>query len=141
MDDRPAVRLAASGLVPIAPPNQTEKPIESTLVLKRHLPQIPAVDPADANERVDRGAILVDVREQNEWDQVRIPGASLKPLSQANSWYQDLPSDGEIIFYCRSGQRSGQIVHALIEQVGMTNVINLSGGIVGWIQHGLPVED
>lgn len=103
-------------------------------------PQIPAVDAAEANRRVQDGALLIDVREQKEWDQARIPGAELKPLSQANTWYQDLPSDQEMIFYCRSGERSGRIVHALIDRAGLTNVTNLSGGIVAWVEHDLPLE-
>jgi rhodanese-related sulfurtransferase len=109
-------------------------------MLKRPAPQIPAVDPVEANERVQSGALLIDVREQKEWDQARIGGADLKPLSQANAWYQDLPQDEDIIFYCRSGQRSAQIVHALTQQIGMTNVINLSGGIIAWEKAGLAVE-
>lgn len=109
-------------------------------MLKRHLPQIPAVDPSETQQRVADGALLIDVREQKEWDAGRIAGGDLKPLSQANDWYQDLPTDRDIIFYCRSGNRSGQIVHALIDQVGMTNVINMSGGIIAWEKAGLPVE-
>jgi rhodanese-related sulfurtransferase len=106
----------------------------------RRSPQIPAVDPAEAQARVDAGALLIDVREQREWDEARIGGSVLKPLSQANSWYGDLPEDREIIFYCRSGNRSGRIVHALMEQAGMTNVFNMTGGIIAWAQQGLPVE-
>jgi rhodanese-related sulfurtransferase len=101
---------------------------------------IPTVVPTEASTRVEGGALLVDVREQVEWDEARIPGAVLKPLSQANSWYQDLPGDGEIIFYCRSGNRSGQIVRALIEQAGLSNVTNMSGGIIKWAEEGLPLE-
>ena len=101
---------------------------------------IPAVGPTEARTRVTKGALLIDVREQKEWDQSRIAGADLKPLSQANSWYQDLPTDTEIIFYCRSGNRSGQIVRALIEQAGLSNVTNMSGGILQWVEDGFPVE-
>ena len=102
--------------------------------------EIPAVGPVEARDRVSAGALLVDVREQVEWDEARIEGALLKPLSQASSWYRELPDADEIIFYCRSGNRSGQIVRALIEQAGMSNVVNMSGGIIAWAQEGLPVE-
>ncbi len=101
---------------------------------------IPEIDPAETHARVEKGALLIDVREQVEWDQARIAGALLKPMSQANSWYQELPDADEIIFYCRSGSRSGRIVRALIEQAGMSNVINMRGGIIAWAQDGLPVE-
>lgn len=100
----------------------------------------PTVGPTEAKERVDAGALLIDVREQREWDQARIAGAELKPLSRASSWYRELPRDGDIIFYCRSGSRSGQIVRALIDQAGFSNVINMRGGIIEWAKEGLPVE-
>lgn len=104
-------------------------------------PKIPAVDALEADKRVRDGALLIDVREQPEWDESRIPGAQLKPMSQVDSWYRDLPAEGEIILYCRSGARSGRLVHALMDQAGMTNVINMSGGIIAWAEEGLPVDE
>lgn len=101
---------------------------------------IPTVGPTEASARVASGAVLIDVREQIEWDQARIPGAQLMPLSRADSWYQDLPGDADIIFYCRSGNRSGRIVRALIDQAGMSNVTNMGGGIIRWAEEGLPIE-
>lgn len=104
------------------------------------LPEVPAVDAREAERLVAGGALLVDCREQNEWDAARIPGAELKPMSQINDWYQDLPRDREIVFQCRTGTRSAQIVHALITQAGFANVTNLTGGIVAWAETGLPVD-
>ncbi len=103
-------------------------------------PEIPTVDPVEAAQRVKDGALLIDVREQDEWDEARIAEAELKPLSLADTWYRDLPSDRDIIVYCRSGQRSEQIVRALIEQAGLTNVTNMSGGMIAWAAHELPIE-
>lgn len=104
-------------------------------------PEIPSVLVNEADKRVREGTVLIDVREQNEWDEARIAGAEFKPLSEANSWYEGLPSDQEIIFYCRSGQRSSQIVRALIDQAGMSNVTNMTGGIIAWAEAGLPLEE
>jgi rhodanese-related sulfurtransferase len=70
----------------------------------------------------------------------RIPGAELKPMSEINDWYVDLPRDRQIVFQCRTGARSAQVVHALITQAGFDNVINLSGGIVAWAEAELPVD-
>lgn len=89
---------------------------------------------------ISDGAILIDVREQNEWDQARIPGAELKPMSQINEWYEALPRDTQIIFQCRTGARSAQVVNALMTQAGFENVTNLTGGIVAWSHAELPVE-
>lgn len=102
--------------------------------------KIPTVDVAGAEAMLEEGALLVDVREQKEWDQSRIAGALFRPLSNANSWYQDLPTDRQIVFYCRSGNRSGQIVAALVSQAGMDNVHNMAGGIIAWTRSQRPVE-
>ncbi len=80
---------------------------------------------------VANGALLIDVREQKEWYQSRIPEADFKPLSQVSSWCVDL---SEIIFYCRSDNRSGQLVATLADQAGMMNVHNMAGGIVAWVR-------
>ncbi len=95
---------------------------------------------AEAERLVAAGALLVDCREQDEWDAARIPGAELKPMSEINGWYQNLPRDREIVFQCRTGARSAQIVHALITQAGFENVTNLTGGIIAWAEAELPVE-
>jgi rhodanese-related sulfurtransferase len=104
-------------------------------------PSVPSVEPSDVETLVVDGAALIDIREQNEWDEARIPGASLKPMSQINDWWQDLPTDRKVILYCRSGQRSLQAVAALVGQAGLDNVYNMTGGIIAWAQAGLPVEE
>jgi rhodanese-related sulfurtransferase len=103
---------------------------------------ITEVDPAEADRMVrEDNALLVDCRELQEWNAGRIPGAVLKPMSTVNDWYQDLPTDRPIVMQCRSGNRSGQIVSALVGQVGMANVMNLAGGILAWHEAGLPIEE
>ena len=104
-------------------------------------PEVPAVGATEVPDLIDDGALLIDVREQDEWAESRIPGATLRPMSQINTWYTDLPTDQKVIVYCRSGSRSGQVVRALIEQAGFEDVVNLSGGIVAWDHYGLDIED
>lgn len=107
----------------------------------QHLtPAVPGVLPAEAHALVAGGALLVDVREQAEWDQGRIPDAVLRPMSQIEGWYRDLPLDRTIVVQCRTGVRSASVVAALIGQAGFTDVLNLTGGIVAWQIAGLPVE-
>ena len=103
-------------------------------------PEVPAVDPAEAKDLVDDGALLVDVREPNEWNEARIPGAVLKPMSDIDRWYADLPRDTKIVVQCRTGNRSAHVVHALTTQAGFDNVVNLAGGIVAWAHAELPVD-
>lgn len=104
-------------------------------------PHVPGVSPAEASELLEQGALMIDIRERDEWDAERIPGAVFKPMSTINDWYTDLPREGTIIVQCRTGSRSASVVHALIEQAGFDNVVNLEGGIVGWKFVGYEIED
>ena len=103
-------------------------------------PGVPGVTPIEASELLEQGAIMIDVRERDEWETERIPGAIFKPMSAINDWYADLPREGTVIVQCRTGSRSGQVVGALIAQAGFENVVNLEGGIVGWKFQGLETE-
>lgn len=96
--------------------------------------------PIEAVDLIADDAMLIDVREQDEWDTERIPGALFRPMSQINSWYPDLPRDRTVIVQCHTGQRSASVVHALVTQAGFENVFNLSGGIAGWKFQGQAVE-
>jgi rhodanese-related sulfurtransferase len=85
--------------------------------------------------RIDAGEQLniVDVREPHEHAEFNI-GGTLYPLGRILSMDVDeLESlkDKEVIFYCRSGNRSGQAC-MFAETMGFTNVINLTGGMLQW---------
>jgi rhodanese-related sulfurtransferase len=110
-------------------------------VFRPDIPEAPSVSPEEAKALVDEGALLVDIRELEEWQAGRIPGAEFKPLSTINDWWPDLPVDRTVVLYCRSGNRSAHAVNALVSQVGRTNVLNLTGGIIAWDRAGLPVDD
>ncbi|MEJ8843261.1 rhodanese-like domain-containing protein [Lacibacter sp. H375] len=85
--------------------------------------------------RIDAGEQLniVDVREPHEHSDFNI-GGTLYPLGRILSMDVDeLESlkDQEVIFYCRSGNRSGQAC-MFAETMGFTNVVNLTGGMLNW---------
>jgi rhodanese-related sulfurtransferase len=82
--------------------------------------------------------LLIDVREESEWNEVRIPGAMLIPLSQFVGRQDEIPVGQALIMQCRSGGRSGQAALAL-RTAGRVNVANLAGGIIDWEAAGLPV--
>lgn len=103
-------------------------------------PEIPSVAVDEVDALVAQGALLIDIRERNEWDESRIGGADFKPMSEINGWYEDLPRDRTVILYCRSGARSAQAVHALTTQAEFTNVVNMTGGIISWAAAQLPIE-
>jgi len=101
---------------------------------------VPETTPQDATELIAAGALMVDIREAEEWEEVRIPGAEFRPLSEINEWFGDLPRDRTVILQCRSGNRSAMATAALMQQAGMDNVVNLAGGIIAWYQAGLPID-
>lgn len=85
-------------------------------------------------------AIFIDVREQQEWDQIHAVGTDLIPLSVFEQRATDeLPKDGEIYIICNSGNRSRTAAEYLLSQ-GYTNVHNIEGGTQAWVTAGLPAE-
>jgi rhodanese-related sulfurtransferase len=92
---------------------------------------------ADVMNRDD--VVLIDVREQFEYDEAHIPGVTLIPLGEVPERMDEIPTDKTVIITCRSGNRSGQATDFL-RQNGFTNVHNMDGGINAWKQAGLPVE-
>lgn len=103
----------------------------------------PAITVEEAKALLDAGnAIMIDVREQDEWDAARIEGTLFAPLSQMpQAWDNlDLPKDKTVIVQCKSGGRSGRVC----DFVGATAkdgqpVVNLTGGIMAWHQAGYPI--
>jgi rhodanese-related sulfurtransferase len=89
----------------------------------------------DLKQRMDAGEapFVIDVREQNEFDESRIPGTVLMPMSRFGEIFTQLNDrkDSEIIVQCRSGARSDRIAGFLRGQ-GFSNVRNLTGGILAW---------
>ena len=78
------------------------------------------------------GYIILDVREQEEFDQGHIPGAILIPYTQTEEMAPQMLPDKEqlILVYCRSGRRSKIAAEALVE-LGYTNIREF-GGILDW---------
>lgn len=96
--------------------------------------------PIEAQKLVRQGqAIIIDVREKDEWEEGRIPGARLVPLAQISLRAPELPRDRTIILQCRSGARSRSAAETL-RSIGFARLANLRGGIIGWASAGLPVE-
>jgi rhodanese-related sulfurtransferase len=92
---------------------------------------------ADVKERSD--VLVLDVREQWEYDEGHIPGVTLLPMNEVPARLSEIPTDGTVIVTCRSGNRSGQVANYLRDQ-GYTNVHNMAGGILAWQDAGYTVE-
>ena len=92
---------------------------------------------ASVKDRAD--VVVLDVREQWEYDEQHIPGVTLIPMAEVPNRLSEIPTDKTVIVTCRSGNRSGQVTDYL-RQLGYTNVHNMSGGILAWEQAGYSVE-
>lgn len=79
---------------------------------------------------------LVDVREPQEWDAGHIEEALHIPMGQLGQRQDELARDRTIVAVCRSGNRSGQVVHAL-RDAGY-DAENLEGGMHAWAAADLP---
>ena len=100
-------------------------------------PKTPEVDAHEALRRQVAGALLVDVREPDEWAAGHANGARHIPLGELAAREHELPRDREILLICRSGRRSAQAVGVLI-QAGHPSATNVAGGMQAWARAGLP---
>ncbi len=92
---------------------------------------------AQAAEKRTGGAFMLDVREQDEWDAIHIPDATLIPLGQLESRLNEVPRDREVVVVCRSGNRSATGRDILL-QAGFKNVTSMAGGMNEWRAQGFP---
>jgi rhodanese-related sulfurtransferase len=92
----------------------------------------------EATELLDGEAILLDVRQENEWDAGHAPMATLIPLAELPDHLDELPRDRLIICACRSGGRSLRAATFLQDQ-GF-DAVNLTGGMMAWFSEDLPFE-
>ena len=95
---------------------------------------------------------LIDVRREEEWKETGVLKGSHKitAFTKDGKIHPEFPKkffdlitdiDTPILLYCRTGNRTGVLGKALIDQIGQTNVNDLSDGIVGWKKQGLPVVE
>ncbi|CAB4995666.1 MAG: rhodanese-like domain-containing protein [Actinobacteria bacterium] len=84
---------------------------------------------------VENGSLVVDVREPDEYESGHIPGAILVPLSTVLTNKSEFESDETVYVVCRSGGRSMQACE-MLHDVGISNVVNVAGGTMGWISLG-----
>lgn len=97
--------------------------------------------PTAARERLDAGALLVDVRELEEVAQVAFdaPGVLLMPMSELAQRFDELPRDRDLVLVSRAGDRSLQAAAFLMDR-GYTRVIHMEGGLYKWAVKGLPIK-
>ena len=97
------------------------------------------VSARELSERL-KDVTVVDVRSENERMAGHIGGARHIPLGYLAERVAELPRDRPIVVQCQSGARSS-IAASVLERLGVTNVMNLSGGMSAWVTAGLPVAE
>jgi rhodanese-related sulfurtransferase len=95
------------------------------------------INVSQAYELYQKGAYVLDVREQSEWDAVHIPGAALIPLGSLPDNLSPIPKDAEIVVVCRSGNRS-QKGRDILLAAGFERVTSMAGGMNQWAAAGYP---
>lgn len=96
------------------------------------------MDPQTAHERRDE-VLLLDVREQDEWDAGHIEGSLHIPMDELAARQSELPQDRPIVAVCRTGRRSAAVTEAL-SRAGY-DAHNLVGGVAEWQGQDLPLVD
>ena len=102
---------------------------------------IPEIDIDELERRIADGAAVFDVREPDEHEEVRIPGAVLVPLAtvpEAVEQFRAAATSRQVCVVCAVGGRSGQAV-AYLQSLGV-DAVNVAGGTNAWAQSGRPVE-
>ena len=110
------------------------------------------LSPNDFIDAQENGGIVIDIRREEEWKETGILQGSntITAFTKDGNIHPDFPKkffdlindiDVPILLYCRTGNRTGILGQALIDQVGQTNVSHLSEGIVGWKKQGHPTID
>jgi sulfur-carrier protein adenylyltransferase/sulfurtransferase len=104
--------------------------------------EISEIDAAHARERIESGEpVVVDVREQDEWDEGHVPGAVHVPRGHLESRIERLAPDTSrpVVVYCSAGNRSAFAAKTLTD-LGYEDVVSLAGGFTDWKRNGFPVQ-
>jgi molybdopterin/thiamine biosynthesis adenylyltransferase/rhodanese-related sulfurtransferase len=104
--------------------------------------EIAEIDATHARDRIESGEpVVVDVREQDEWDEGHIPGAVHVPRGHLESRIERLAPDAArpVVVYCSAGNRSAFAAKTLAE-LGYEDVVSLAGGFTDWKRNGFPVQ-
>ena len=98
------------------------------------------ITPAQAKAILDKGeAVLIDVRENGEYEEVRATGAKHIPLGTLAARLKEIPTDKDVLMICKGGGRSAMACQ-LAGQAGYKRLYNIAGGTMAWQAANLPIE-
>ena len=103
--------------------------------------QLVPLKPADVADRIaHRRAVLVDIREPDEFRRRHVPGALSRPLSAFETAHLAIAPSSEVVFTCKSGMRTAAACERLAGAVNGPALV-LEGGVDAWAAAGLPVAE
>lgn len=113
-------------------------------LIKQAKDEVTELDPREVHELIERsagngaGPVLVDVREEHEFDEQHIPGAHHVPRGHLESRIEGAAPDRDrqVILYCASGNRSALAARTLERELGYGDVASMAGGIALWKDRG-----
>jgi len=82
--------------------------------------------------------VVLDIRNPREWATKHIPGSVNIPLNRLQERIAEIPRDRRVVVHCAGGYRSS-IAASILHQYGITNLIEIAGGLAAWDAAHLPV--
>jgi len=109
--------------------------------VKGEIDEVDSTQALDSLRDSERGCVIVDVREREEWDEGHLPGAVHVPRGHLESRIESAAPDKSrpVLVYCASGNRSAFAAKTL-EELGYDHVVSLAGGFTDWKRNGNPFE-
>ena len=97
--------------------------------------------PTTTQEWIKEGALLVDVRENDEVAELAydVPNIMHIPLTQFEERFQEIPKDKKVVMVCKGGGRSLRAAGFLVNH-GYENVVNIQHGMIRWAEKGFPTK-
>jgi sulfur-carrier protein adenylyltransferase/sulfurtransferase len=110
--------------------------------VKQRIKEVDPKEVHDLTENSSNGAVIVDVREQHEFEESHLPGAVHVPRGHLESRIEGAaPEKGRrVVLYCASGSRSALAADTMRQQLGYEDVASMRGGITLWKDSGYEVE-
>jgi rhodanese-related sulfurtransferase len=97
------------------------------------------ISAAEAKEKIEAGAAVVDTRPPADWAGGHVPGAQNLPLISIRGRSREIPEGAEVIFVCQDGVRSPQAAETA-KTLGFEKVFVLDGGVNAWTKAGNALE-
>ena|SRR5258705_8549078 len=99
---------------------------------------VPEIDVDELARLREGDVVLIDVRQEAEFEDFHVAGAQLIPLDQLVERAEEIPTDRKAYVICLTGSRSGRAVEFLNAQGYDT--VNVVGGCKAWLEADFPVE-